>query len=209
MFAIITVAIFSGGVAERMKFGTYLLFLLLWTTLVYDPVAHWAWSAYEVTAPNGEVSVEYGWMRKLGAIDFAGGTVVHITSGFSALAASIVVGPRPELRLAQSKKPHNVPYILLGGGLLWFGWFGFNAGSALAAGPLAALAFANTHVAAAVAMTTWIVMDVVSHKHASAVCGGGRARTDAGRRGRYAGPWWASSQSRHALAMCTYRAASR
>jgi len=154
MFAIITGAIVSGGVAERMKFKTYMIFIFLWTTLVYDPVAYY-------------VAVEYGWVHALGAIDFAGGTVVHITSGVSALVASIIVGPRPEHK-GTKKRPSNIPYVILGGGLLWFGWFGFNSGSALAANGLAALAFANTQIATAMAIVTWIILDTLVRKHATA-----------------------------------------
>ncbi|WP_432823867.1 ammonium transporter, partial [Trichloromonas sp.] len=135
MFAIITPALISGAVAERMKFSTYCVFILLWGTLVYDPVAHWVWG-------------EGGWLLNDGALDFAGGTVVHFTSGITALVLAIVLGKRrgyPHERMT----PHNLPMTLLGAGLLWFGWFGFNAGSALSAGSSAALAFTTTQTAAA------------------------------------------------------------
>lgn len=140
-FAIITPALISGAFAERMRFSAYALFTLLWTTLVYDPVAHWTWG-------------EGGWLAKMGVLDFAGGTVVHWTAGLSALVAAIVIGKR----LGYGKEhfvPHNLTMTVTGGGLLWFGWFGFNAGSALAAGQSAALAFVTTHVAAGAAALAW------------------------------------------------------
>ncbi|HMC18461.1 MAG TPA: ammonium transporter, partial [Gemmatimonadales bacterium] len=118
MFAIITPALISGAIVERMHFRAYVVFILLWATLVYDPLAHWVWGAG-------------GWLQKLGALDFAGGTVVHISAGVSALVAARMLGPRKDFKRAPIV-PHNVPLVLLGAGLLWFGWFGFNAGSALA-----------------------------------------------------------------------------
>ena len=124
MFAGITVALFSGAVVERMRFGAYLVFGVLWTTLVYDPLAHWVWG-------------EGGWLRELGALDFAGGTVVHISAGVTALVLAQQLGPRRDFKRIVTL-PHNVPFTLLGAGLLWFGWFGFNAGSALAADGVAA-----------------------------------------------------------------------
>jgi Amt family ammonium transporter len=145
MFAIITPALITGAVAERMKFKTYLVFMLLWSTLVYDPVAHWVWGTG-------------GWLRNLGALDFAGGTVVHISSGVSALVAALMIGRRrgyPDTPMP----PHNLPYTLLGTGLLWFGWFGFNAGSAVTAGAASTGAFIATHVAAASAAIGWVTMD--------------------------------------------------
>jgi Amt family ammonium transporter len=144
MFAIITVALITGAFAERIKFGAFVLFSLLWATLVYDPLAHWVWGG--------------GWLMKLGALDFAGGTVVHISSGVSALVAAIVIGKRrcyPDKALP----PHNISYTVIGAGLLWFGWFGFNAGSALGASGLAAIAFATTHTAAATAGLTWPLIE--------------------------------------------------
>ncbi len=155
MFAVITVALISGAVVERMSFRAYLLFALVWTTIVYDPLAHWVWGAG-------------GWLRELGALDFAGGTVVHISAGTSALVAAILLGRRRDYRMAPLV-PHNVPITVLGAGLLWFGWFGFNAGSALAADGLAALAFTNTFAAGAAALTTWIALDLGRTGRATAV----------------------------------------
>ncbi|HEY5995595.1 MAG TPA: ammonium transporter, partial [Candidatus Deferrimicrobiaceae bacterium] len=142
MFAVITPALITGAIAERFKFSTYLVFTLLWVMLVYNPVAHWVWGIG-------------GWIRNLGALDFAGGTVVHITSGVSALAAAIVVGKRKGYG-TENLSPHNLPMTVLGAGILWFGWFGFNAGSALAANELAVSAFVATHVAAAAATLSWV-----------------------------------------------------
>ena len=155
MFAAITVALISGAVVERMRFAAYLLFGLLWTTLVYDPLAHWVWS-------------DTGWLHHLGALDFAGGTVVHISAGVSALVAAMLLGKRRHLG-STPIIPHNVPFTLLGAGLLWFGWFGFNAGSALSSGALAVSAFAATHIAAAAALCTWMVLDLARNRRATAV----------------------------------------
>jgi Amt family ammonium transporter len=141
MFAVITPALISGAVAERMKFSSYLVFALLWTTLVYDPVAHWVWGVG-------------GWLHNKGTLDFAGGIVVHATSGFSALAAALFIGKRKGF-LQVSMPPHDLPMTVLGAGILWFGWFGFNAGSALTSGALATVAFVTTHVAAVSATLTW------------------------------------------------------
>src|SRR2546428_4297771 len=145
MFAIITPALISGAIVERMRFRAYLAFLVLWSTLVYAPLAHWVWGAG-------------GWLQKMGALDFAGGTVVHVSAGVSALVAAWFLGPRRDYRRVPIS-PHNVPLVLIGAGLLWFGWFGFNAGSALAANGLAAQAFVNTNAAAAAAVLTWAVLD--------------------------------------------------
>jgi Amt family ammonium transporter len=142
MFAVITPALITGAFAERFKFSTYLVFTLLWALLVYNPVAHWVWGTG-------------GWLRNLGALDFAGGTVVHITAGVSALAAALVVGKRRGYGV-ENLAPHNLPMTVLGAGILWFGWFGFNAGSALAAGDLSTSAFVNTHMAAAAATLSWV-----------------------------------------------------
>jgi Amt family ammonium transporter len=150
MFAIITPALIAGAFAERMKFSAYCLFTLLWATLVYDPVAHWVWG------PDG-------WLLKRGALDFAGGTVVHLSSGISALVVAIVLGKRlgyPKVRYA----PHNLTMTVLGAGILWFGWFGFNGGSALASNGLAALAFANTHLAAAAGALAWGLVELIRIK---------------------------------------------
>ncbi|MFL5320009.1 MAG: ammonium transporter, partial [Myxococcaceae bacterium] len=149
-FAIITPALISGAFAERMKFSAYALLALLWTTLVYDPVAHWVWA-------------DGGWMGKLGVLDFAGGTVVHWTAGLSALICALFIGKR----LGYGKDrfiPHNLPMVVTGGGLLWFGWFGFNAGSALAAGQSAALAFVTTHIAAGAAAMSWTFAEWIYRK---------------------------------------------
>ena len=145
MFAIITVALITGAFAERMKFSAFLLFALLWSTFVYNPLAHWVWGVG-------------GWMGRMGALDFAGGTVVHISSGVSALAAALIIGKR----LGYGSKafiPHNLPMTITGAAILWFGWFGFNAGSALACNGLAASAFVVTHIAAALGALTWIIME--------------------------------------------------
>jgi ammonium transporter, Amt family len=155
MFAVITVALISGAVVERMRFPAYLLFALAWTTLVYDPLAHWVWG-------------DGGWLRNLGALDFAGGTVVHVSAGTAALVAALILGRRHVLGRAPLV-PHSVPFTLFGAGLLWFGWFGFNAGSALSASELAATAFATTHAAAAAGLTAWILIDLVRTGRATAV----------------------------------------
>jgi Amt family ammonium transporter len=147
MFAIITPALITGAFAERAKFGTFLIFVVLWVTLVYAPVAHWVW------AKDGWLGTNGG----LGAYDFAGGTVVHINSGVAALAAALVYGKRTGFGRAPME-PHNIPFVVLGAGLLWFGWFGFNAGSAISSGATAANAFVVTNTAAGAAALTWIGM---------------------------------------------------
>ena len=143
MFAIITPALVTGAFAERMKFSALCLFIVLWVTIVYAPLAHWVWG-------------EGGWLLELGALDLAGGTVVHMSAGFGALAAALVIGKRIGF-LEQSMGPANVPMVVLGASLLWFGWFGFNAGSALAADGTAVNAFVVTNTAAATAMVTWLI----------------------------------------------------
>lgn len=148
MFAIITPALISGAIAERMRFGAYLLFILLWATLIYDPLAHWVWGG--------------GWLAKLGALDFAGGLVVHISSGVSGLVAALVLGKRRGYG-HEPMAPHQVPMTVLGAGLLWFGWFGFNAGSALGANATAALAFVTTNTAAAAAALAWMFLEWLHH----------------------------------------------
>ena len=145
MFAIITPALITGAFAERVKFSSFLVFILLWATFIYDPLAHWVWGVK-------------GWMREMGALDFAGGTVVHISSGASALVAAIMFGKRIGYG-QEAMPPHNLPFSVIGAGLLWVGWFGFNAGSALAADGLATSAFVVTHVATAAATLSWLAMD--------------------------------------------------
>lgn len=145
MFAVITPALITGAFAERLKFSAFLLFTILWATLVYNPLAHWVWGVG-------------GWMGGMGALDFAGGTVVHISSGISALAAAILVGRRRGYG-STAYIPHNLPMTITGAALLWFGWFGFNAGSALASNGLAASAFVVTHVASAAAAISWILVE--------------------------------------------------
>jgi len=152
VFAAITLAILTSAMAERVKISSFILFGLLWTTLVYDPLAHWVWGG--------------DWSAKLGVLDFAGGTVVHISSGFSALAIALVIGKRREFGEV-SIEPHNIPMTLLGGALLWFGWFGFNAGSALAADCLAANAFVVTNTAAAAGALAWLFASWYSGKPSS------------------------------------------
>ncbi|GBE00473.1 ammonium transporter NrgA [bacterium BMS3Abin07] len=144
MFAVITPALISGAFAERMKFSAYVLFTIIWSTVVYDPVAHWVWGG--------------GWLNSLGVLDFAGGIVVHATSGLSALAAALFIGKRRGFP-NESFTPHNLPMTVLGAGLLWFGWFGFNAGSALSSGELSTIAFVTTHIAAVAATLTWVAVE--------------------------------------------------
>ncbi|MFD0905082.1 ammonium transporter [Actinomadura sediminis] len=151
-FAIITVALISGAVADRAKFGAWVLFIPVWVTLVYLPIAHWVWWS------DGEEGGRAGWIFELGALDFAGGTVVHINAGVAALALALVLGRRKGWP-KDPMRPHNLPFVLLGAGLLWFGWFGFNAGSALSAGSTAAVAFINTIVATCAAAFAWIVVE--------------------------------------------------
>jgi len=143
MFAIITPALITGAFAERLKFSTFLVFMIIWATIVYCPVAHWVWG-------------DGGWLKNLGALDFAGGTVVHINAGIAALAAALVVGKRQGYGNHATFIPHNLPMTVLGAGLLWFGWFGFNAGSALAANALASSAFTATHLATCAATLAWV-----------------------------------------------------
>lgn len=158
MFAIITPALISGAIVERMSFRAYALFVLLWSTFIYSPMAHMVW------AKGGLIGLYGGF----GALDFAGGTVVHILSGVSALVAVLVLGPRRTYP-NETAPPHNVPFILLGAGLLWFGWFGFNAGSALASGTLSTVAFVATNTAAAGAILTWLILESVLRGKPTAV----------------------------------------
>ena len=153
-FAIITAALISGAIVERMRFSIYVLFITLWSLLVYSPVAHWVWGG--------------GWLAKWGALDFAGGTVVHVNAAVAALAAAIAVGKRQEYP-SSSLLPHSVPLTLLGAGLLWFGWFGFNAGSALAANPIAGLAFVTTMLAPASTLLVWTFLDAARSRKPTAV----------------------------------------
>ena len=153
-FAIITAALISGAVVERMRFGAYLLFVSLWVVAVYAPVCHWVWGG--------------GWLGTLGALDFAGGTVVHVNAGAAALVAARMLAPRRDWG-RQALLPHSVPLVLLGAGLLWVGWFGFNAGSALAANETAALAFVNTFLAPVAAVTAWMALDHLTSRRITAV----------------------------------------
>jgi Amt family ammonium transporter len=145
MFAVITVALITGAVVERIKFGSLLIFSTLWMTLVYCPVAHWVWGSG-------------GWLARLGVLDFAGGSVVHINAGISALALTLVLGSRKGFKERETMEPNNIPMVVLGSSLLWFGWFGFNAGSALTAGGLASNAFVTTNIAGAAAALTWMIL---------------------------------------------------
>ncbi len=153
-FAIITAALISGAIVERMKFRAYLLFVTLWSLAVYAPVAHWVWGG--------------GFLGRLGALDFAGGTVVHVNAAVAAWVAAVQMGARKDYA-RQALLPHNVPFTLLGAGLLWFGWFGFNGGSALGASPAAALAFANTFLAPMATLVVWTLLDLQRTRKATAV----------------------------------------
>ena len=153
-FAIITAALISGAIVERMRFFPYLVFITLWSLVVYAPLAHWVWGG--------------GFLAKLGALDFAGGTVVHVNAATAALVAVLVIGQRKDYA-RQAILPHNVPFVLLGAGLLWFGWFGFNAGSALAANRIASLAFVNTMLAPAATLVVWTLLDLLRNRKATAV----------------------------------------
>ncbi len=155
MFAVITPALITGAFAERFKFKTYLVFTLLWTTIVYDPIAHWVWGMG-------------GWIRNIGALDFAGGTVVHISSGVAALAAALIVGKRKGYPHT-AMPPHNLTMTIIGACLLWFGWFGFNAGSAVGSNGLAGAAFVTTHLATAAAAMTWMFAEWLHHKRPTAL----------------------------------------
>ena len=153
-FCIITAALISGAIVERMRFSAYLVFICLWSLVVYVPMAHWVWGG--------------GWLADMGAWDFAGGTVVHVNAGAAALVAALVVGKRSDYGKA-SILPHNIPTVLLGAGLLWFGWFGFNAGSALAAGPIAGLAFVTTMLAPMGTLVVWTILDMMRSGKPTAV----------------------------------------
>jgi Amt family ammonium transporter len=153
-FCIITAALISGSIVERMRFSAYVLFITLWSIVVYSPIAHWVWGG--------------GWLAQMGALDFAGGTVVHVNAAVAAVVAVLCVGPRRDAKSA-ALLPHNVPFVLLGAGLLWFGWFGFNAGSAVAANGSAALAFTTTMLAPAGTLVVWTLLDAIRQKKATAV----------------------------------------
>jgi len=155
-FCIITAALISGAIVERMRFSAYIVFISLWSIVVYAPIAHWVWGG--------------GWLADMGALDFAGGTVVHVNAGVAAFIAALVIGRRQDYG-APSLVPHSVPLVLLGAGLLWFGWFGFNAGSALAASPQAALAFVATMFAPAATLLVWTILDYARLGKATAVGG--------------------------------------
>ncbi len=155
MFAVITPALITGAFAERIKFSTFVVFSLVWATVVYDPIAHWVWG-------------KDGWLRNLGALDFAGGTVVHMASGISALVVALVMGRRSGFPRV-TPPPHNMTYTLVGAALLWFGWFGFNAGSALAANELSVSAFINTNTATAAAAIGWVVIDWILNRKPTAL----------------------------------------
>jgi Amt family ammonium transporter len=156
MFAIITAAVISGSFAERVRFPAFLVFILLWSTFVYDPVAHWVW---------GGAGEHMGWLKKLGVLDFAGGNVVEINSGVSGLVAAIVIGKRKRT----TPDPHHVPMSILGGGLLWFGWFGFNAGSALAINGVSINAFLTTNTSAAAGAISWVACEWIFNKKPTAL----------------------------------------
>jgi len=153
-FAIITAALISGAIVERMRFSAYIVFISLWALLVYSPICHWVWGG--------------GWLAKMGALDFAGGTVVHVNAAAAALVAAICVGKRKDYP-SSGLLPHNVPFTLLGAGVLWLGWFGFNAGSALAANGIAALAFATTMWAPAATLVVWTIIDMIRQQKSTAV----------------------------------------
>jgi Amt family ammonium transporter len=153
-FCIITAALISGSIVERMRFPAYVVFITLWALVVYSPIAHWVWGG--------------GWLAQWGALDFAGGTVVHVNAAVAALVAALVVGNR-QAYPSSSLLPHNVPFVLLGAGLLWFGWFGFNSGSALGASPIAGLAFVTTMLAPAATLVVWTLLDIMRLGKATAV----------------------------------------
>lgn len=154
MFAIITPALITGAFADRVNFKSYLIFLVIWSVLIYIPFAHWIWGG--------------GFLQQWGVVDFAGGIVVHVSAGMAALASVLFVGKRQQ-QSAEDKTPHNITYVALGTGLLWFGWFGFNGGSALAANGIAAAAFVNTDIAGSIAMLTWLIISWIHEKRPSFV----------------------------------------
>lgn len=156
MFAVIAPALISGAIVGRMKFKAYVIFIILWSLFIYTPIAHWVWG------PDG-------WIAKLGAIDFAGGTVVHVNAGFAALVAAIILGPRLATNENIHEVPHNIPFVILGSSLLWFGWYGFNAGSALTADGLASLSFVTTTLAASASIFTWTLLSWLRGHPSSAI----------------------------------------
>jgi len=155
-FAAITPALIIGAFAERIRFKALLIFIVLWATLIYAPIAHWVWG-------------DGGWLKDMGVLDFAGGLVVHISAGMSAVAAALVIGQRKDVRAAKTARPNNVPFVILGASVLWFGWFGFNGGSALAANGLAVSALVDTNLAASAGAVTWMLVDWVWKGKPSAV----------------------------------------
>jgi ammonium transporter, Amt family len=166
MFAVITPALISGAIADRAKFVTWVIFVVLWVTIVYFPVAHWVFD-FGTKHDDGTVTGA-GWLASLGVEDFAGGTAVHINAGAAGLGLAIILGRRLGF-MKNPYRPHNVPLVLIGAGLLWFGWFGFNAGSALGANGLAALAFMNTMVATAAALGGWLIVEKIRDGHATSI----------------------------------------
>ena len=166
MFAIITPALISGAIADRARFAAWIVFVVLWTSIVYFPVAHWVFD-FGTKAADGTVTGA-GWLAKLGLLDFAGGTAVHINAGAAALALALVLGRRIGFR-KDPMRPHNVPLVLIGTGLLWFGWFGFNSGSALGATDTAALALLNTQVATGAGLVGWLIVDRIRDGHYTSV----------------------------------------
>lgn len=156
MFAIITIAVISGSFAERMKFSAFLVFVVLWSTFVYDPIAHWVW---------GGIGENVGWLKKLGVLDFAGGNVVEINSGVSGLVAALMLGKRKKT----VPEPHHIPMAILGGGILWFGWFGFNAGSAFAMNGSAVNAFLTTNTSVAAGAISWVAIEWIHNKKPTAL----------------------------------------
>ena len=168
MFAIITVALISGAIADRAKFSTWMIFAALWATIVYFPIAHWVFD-FTLTDDNDVVTHTGGWIaNNLAAIDFAGGTAVHINAGAAGLALALVLGKRLGFK-KDPMRPHNLPLVMLGAGLLWFGWFGFNAGSAVSAGNTASVAFVNTLVATAAASLAWLITEKIRDGHATSL----------------------------------------
>jgi len=160
MFAIITPALIVGALTERMKFASFLIFMFIWTTLVYDPIVHWMWSTYQVSGDNPS---SQGWLRNLGAIDFAGGIVIHLTAGVASIVATLILGPRRFSNRGEIDA-HNKPFVWIGGGLLWFGWFGFNGGSENAINSVAIQASFNTQIAASTGLIVYMILESIFTK---------------------------------------------